>query len=299
MLLTQLFKYVISVNPKLSNGHYVLYDRVMYPLATQQERKTRKDYDTRRGRSSTSSSSAFGQPSSSHPNEKMTSRASTPSLARFVNQLTNEVPRVFSNPANIDPDMEPFYTRQIEILNCQVQLRDEQRGGIRSIGKGIKNFLKGKKKKQLFVNLSSDEDDTTTHSPMTKSSSPSAPNAPSKTLSTKDTSSTFGTTSFLFESKPQSSPPTPNDTPSPQPSNPFLDNIMDAPLRSSNPILLQSHPSLDITLSLSPITPLDHILDIPLPSSPPSPQPPPLMGHPFYFNTFDYHDVNYLYCFHN
>ncbi|GJS69119.1 hypothetical protein Tco_0701960 [Tanacetum coccineum] len=147
MLLTRLFKYVISVNPKLSNGHYVLYDRVMYPLATQQERKTRKDYDTRRGRSSTSSSSAFGQPSSSHPNEKRTSRASTPSLTRFVNQLTNEVPRVFSNPPNIDPDMEPFYTRQIEILNCQVQLRDEQRGGIRSIGKGIKNFLKGKKKK--------------------------------------------------------------------------------------------------------------------------------------------------------
>ncbi|GKA45286.1 hypothetical protein Tco_0738082 [Tanacetum coccineum] len=67
----------------------------------------------------------------------------------------------------------------------------------------------------------------------------------------------------------------------------------------SNPILLQSHPSLDITLSLSSITPLDHILDTP---SPPSPQPPPqlpLMGHPIYFNAFDYHEVNYLCCFHN
>ncbi|GJS18822.1 retrovirus-related pol polyprotein from transposon TNT 1-94 [Tanacetum coccineum] len=49
-------------------------------------------------------------------------------------------------------------------------------------------------------------------------------------------------------------------------------------LRPSNPQPLQSHPSLDITLSLSPITPLDHILDTP---SPPSPQPqpqPPLIG---------------------
>ncbi|GJT75367.1 copia protein [Tanacetum coccineum] len=142
------------INEELSSHLYVLHDRVMYPLAAQQERKTRKDYGTRRGRSSTSSSSAFGQPSSSHPNDddndgndKGTSRASTPSPTRFVNSLTNEVPRVFKNPPNINPDMEPFYTRQTKILNYQVQLRDEHRGGLRSIGKGIKNLLKGKKKK--------------------------------------------------------------------------------------------------------------------------------------------------------
>ncbi|GJT65640.1 hypothetical protein Tco_1017120 [Tanacetum coccineum] len=66
--IARLFKYVIFVYPELSNDRYVLYDRVMYPLTAQQERKTRKDYGTRRGRSFTSSSSAFGQPSSSHPN---------------------------------------------------------------------------------------------------------------------------------------------------------------------------------------------------------------------------------------
>ncbi|GJU75929.1 hypothetical protein Tco_1272999 [Tanacetum coccineum] len=69
--------------------------------------------------------------------------------------------------------------------------------------------------------------------------------------------------------------------------------------RPSNPQPLQSHPSLDITFSLSPITPLDHILDTP---SPPSPQPqpqPPLMGHPIYFNYHDYHGSTYLCCFHN
>ncbi|GKF12565.1 hypothetical protein Tco_0050491, partial [Tanacetum coccineum] len=53
---------------------------------------------------------------------------------------------------------------------------------------------------------------------------------------------------------------------------PFLNDIIDVPPRPSNTISLQSHPSLDITLSLSPITPLDHILNTP---SPPSPQPPP------------------------
>ncbi|GJT06766.1 hypothetical protein Tco_0841228 [Tanacetum coccineum] len=122
--------------------------------------------------------------------------------------------------------------------------------------------------RQLFVNISSDEDDTTTPSPITKSSSPSPPNAPSKTSSTKDMLSTFGTTSSSFESKPQSSLPSLNDTPSPQPSNPFLNDIMDVPPRPSNPIPLQSYHSLDITLSLLPITPLDHILDTPSPPLP-------------------------------
>ncbi|GKB30843.1 hypothetical protein Tco_0870244 [Tanacetum coccineum] len=91
--------------------------------------------------------------------------------------------------------------------------------------------------RKLFVDLTSEEDGTTTPSPITKSSSPSSPNAPSKTQSTKDTSSTFGTTSSSFKSKPQFLPPSSNDTPSPQPSNPFLDDIMDAPPRPTNPYI--------------------------------------------------------------
>ncbi|GJU21625.1 hypothetical protein Tco_1154967 [Tanacetum coccineum] len=116
-------------------------------------RKTRKDYGTRRGRSSTSSSSAFSQSSSSHlndddndGNDEGNSRASTPSPTHFVNSLSNDIPQIFSNPPNIDPNMEEFYTRQTEILNRQSQLRDEQCGGIRSIGKGIKNLWRKKKK---------------------------------------------------------------------------------------------------------------------------------------------------------
>ncbi|GJQ94890.1 retrovirus-related pol polyprotein from transposon TNT 1-94 [Tanacetum coccineum] len=113
---------------RVLEDYYDLHDRVMYPLNAQQERKTRKDYGTKRGRHSTSSSSAFGQPSSSHlnddddddGNDEGTSRASTPSATRFVNSLTNEVPRVFENLPNVDPDMDPFYTRQTKILNRQV-----------------------------------------------------------------------------------------------------------------------------------------------------------------------------------
>ncbi|GJS04146.1 hypothetical protein Tco_0320654 [Tanacetum coccineum] len=153
MLLTRLFKFVMSEIPELFIESYALYDRVMYPLTAQQERKTRKDYGIIRGRSFTSSSSAFRQPYSSHPNDddddandEGTLRASTPSPTRFVSSLTNEVPRVFENPPDIDPNMEHFYIRQIDILNRQVKLRDEQCGGLRSIGKGIKNRLKKKKK---------------------------------------------------------------------------------------------------------------------------------------------------------
>ncbi|GJU37728.1 hypothetical protein Tco_1186082 [Tanacetum coccineum] len=102
MLLTRLFDFIISEYPELKNESYVLYDRVMTPLAAQLEQKPRRDRGTRRGRQSTSSSSAFDQPSSSHlndddddGNDEGTSRASTPSPIRYVNSLTNQVPQVF------------------------------------------------------------------------------------------------------------------------------------------------------------------------------------------------------------
>ncbi|GJY69759.1 hypothetical protein Tco_0472741 [Tanacetum coccineum] len=126
---------------------------VMNPLAAQLERKPRRDRGTRRGRHSTSSSSAFDQPSSSHlnddnddGNDEGTSRASTPSPIRYVNSLTDQVPQVFQNPPNIDSHLEPFYTRQTEIINRQVQLRDEHRGGVRSIGKSLRRLWRNMKK---------------------------------------------------------------------------------------------------------------------------------------------------------
>ncbi|GJZ89120.1 hypothetical protein Tco_0660902 [Tanacetum coccineum] len=242
MSLTRLFKVIMNENPELNNESYVLYDRVMNPLSAQQERKPRKDRGTRKGRHSTSSSSAFDQPSSSYLNDdddgngEGTSRASTPSPIRYVN---------------------------------------------------------------------SNEDVTTTPSPTTTSSSLTPPNAPSKTTSTsnlitifKQTSSSQENTSSSFQSKLQISSPYSNKPTSPHPLNPLLDNISDVSPRPLNPQPLQSHPSLDITLSLSPITPLDHIYDTPLPPSPPQPQPS-IMGHSLYYNYHDYHESNCICCFHN
>ncbi|GJR27041.1 hypothetical protein Tco_1103273 [Tanacetum coccineum] len=269
---------------------HVLYDRVMNPLAAQQERKTRKDRGTRRGHHSSSSSSAFDQPYSSHLND-------------------DDDGNVFQNPPNIDPHLEPFYTRQTEIINRQVHIRDKHRRGLRSIGKGLRNLWRNMTKnttkasssnpskkikltiippRHLFFNIYSDEDVTTTPSPTTISSSLTPPNAPSKTLSTNQTSSSQENTSSFFQSKLQILPPSSNEPTSPQLLNPLLDNISDVPPRNSNPQPLQSHPSLDITLSLSPITPFDHIHDTPSPPSTPQPQPP-IIGYPLYYNYHDYY----------
>ncbi|GJX83739.1 retrovirus-related pol polyprotein from transposon TNT 1-94 [Tanacetum coccineum] len=177
--------YFIAKRMKVLEDYYDLHDRVMYPLNAQQERKTRKDYGTKRGRHSTSSSSAFGQPSSSHLNDDDDDDGNDEG----------------TSPSTQASSSNPSKKIKLTIISPR----------------------------QLFFNISSDEDVTTTPSLITTSSSLSPPNAPSKTPSTKDISSTFGTTSSLFKSKPQSSPPNSNDTPSPQPSNPFLDNIMDAP----------------------------------------------------------------------
>ncbi|GJX84384.1 hypothetical protein Tco_0335158 [Tanacetum coccineum] len=131
--------------------------------------------------------------------------------------------------------------------------------------------------KQLFVDLTNDNENFSTPSPTTTSSSPTPPNAPSKTTSTKETTLSHENTSSSFQSKLQVSPPPTNEPTSPQP--------------------LQSIPSLDITLSLSPITPLENL------SSPSLPSPPPLqpliMGHPLYYNYHDYHVSTCICCFHN
>nr|GEX71362.1 hypothetical protein [Tanacetum cinerariifolium] len=235
-------------------------------------RKPRNDCGTRRGRHSTSSST-FNEPSSSYLNDddddennEGTSLASIPSPIRYVNSLTNQVSQLFQNPPNIDPHLKPFYTRQTEIINRQVQLRNEQCGGGRSIRKSLRRLWRNMKK-QLFVNISSDEDITTIPSHTITSSSPIPPNTSSKTISTNQTSSSQENTSSSFHSKLQISPPSSHEPTSPHHLNPLLDNISDVPSRPLNPQPLQSHPSLDITLSLSPITPLDHIHETPSPPS--------------------------------
>ncbi|GKD56361.1 hypothetical protein Tco_1289748, partial [Tanacetum coccineum] len=293
-LLTRLFKYVMGESSELFNESYVLYDCVMYPLTTQQERKTRKDYGTKRGRHSTSSSSAFSQPYSSHlnnddddGNDKGTSRASTPSPTCFINSLTNKVnwerPQELVEKHEEEPSF-PLFLSSASSSNPSTMDSTQA-----SYSHGFKKIkLTIIPLKQLFVDLANDDENLTTPSPTTTSSSPTPPNAPSKTTSINETSSSQENTSSSFQSKLKISPPSSNEPTSPQPLNSLLNNI------SSNPQPLQSHPSLDITLSLSPF----ENLETPSPPSPPQPQPP-IMGHPLYYNYHDYHGSTCICCSHN
>ncbi|GJT16820.1 retrovirus-related pol polyprotein from transposon TNT 1-94 [Tanacetum coccineum] len=69
MLLTRLFKHVVSVFPELAIDRYISHDLVMHPLAPYYERKTRSDHGKKIPHESNASSSSttLNHPSSSHP----------------------------------------------------------------------------------------------------------------------------------------------------------------------------------------------------------------------------------------
>ncbi|GKB22183.1 hypothetical protein Tco_0856106 [Tanacetum coccineum] len=123
--------------------------------------------------------------------------------------------------------------------------------------------------KQLFVDLT--QDDTKTSSPKLQLSLPSAPNAPSKTPSTKDTSSSS------IDYIPKSPTLSPNG---------YLNPPTSPPPRVSLPPSTQENASMDITLTLSPITPLDVQFDTPSPS-------PPILGHPIPWNLLEAYGDSY------
>ncbi|GJR54106.1 hypothetical protein Tco_1404627 [Tanacetum coccineum] len=133
--------------------------------------------------------------------------------------------------------------------------------------------------KQLFVDLT--QDDTTTPSPKLLISSPSAPNAPSKTPSTKDTSSS--SIDYIPKSPTSSTSLSPNG---------YLNPPTSPPPRVSPPPPTQENASMDITLTLSPITPLDVQFDTPSPSS-------PIIEHPIPWNLLEAHGNSCLCCIHN
>nr|GEW94573.1 ribonuclease H-like domain-containing protein [Tanacetum cinerariifolium] len=68
MLLTRLFKHVVSIFPELAIDRYISHDRVMHPLAPHYERKTRSNHGKKRPHESNASSSSTTliHPSSSH-----------------------------------------------------------------------------------------------------------------------------------------------------------------------------------------------------------------------------------------
>ncbi|GJT16871.1 hypothetical protein Tco_0700855 [Tanacetum coccineum] len=68
MLLTRLFKHIVSVSPELSFDRYLSHDRAMHLLAPHYEQKTRADRSKKRPHklNASSSSSTLNHPSLSH-----------------------------------------------------------------------------------------------------------------------------------------------------------------------------------------------------------------------------------------
>ncbi|GJX71858.1 hypothetical protein Tco_0309029 [Tanacetum coccineum] len=99
--------------------------------------------------------------------------------------------------------------------------------------------------------------------------------------STKDTSSS----SIDYIPKP----PTSSTSLSP---NSYLNPPTSPPPRVSPPPPTHENASMDITLTLSPITPLDVQFDTPSPS-------PPIVGHPIPWNLLEAHRDSCLCCIHN
>ncbi|GJS12649.1 hypothetical protein Tco_0407121 [Tanacetum coccineum] len=98
MLLTRLFKHVVSVSPELAFDHYLSHDRAMHPLAPHYERNTRADRGKKRPResnSSSSSSSTLNHLSSSHPLddfiEENDDESFPPILAIHLNNFSRQI----------------------------------------------------------------------------------------------------------------------------------------------------------------------------------------------------------------
>ncbi|GJR58341.1 hypothetical protein Tco_1500503 [Tanacetum coccineum] len=133
--------------------------------------------------------------------------------------------------------------------------------------------------KQLFVDLT--QDDTKTPSPTHHHLSLSAPNAPSKTPSTRATSSS----SIASKLKSPSSSTSPS-------TNGYLNSPISPPPRVPPPPPTQGSEPMDISFTLSLITPLNIQFNTPSP-------PPPLFGHPIPWNLLEAHGDSCLCCIHN
>nr|GEU97716.1 pentatricopeptide repeat-containing protein [Tanacetum cinerariifolium] len=152
MLLTRLFKHVVSISPELAFDHYLSHDQAMHPLAPHYEQKTRADRGKKRPRKSNASSfsTTLNHPSLSHPldnsideNDDESFHSNPSSLFQNISSSSNDVSRVHQNPSH---ESHYLYTFLSETINLQTQQRDAHREGLMSIGQALKNMMGGKQK---------------------------------------------------------------------------------------------------------------------------------------------------------
>ncbi|GJY97345.1 hypothetical protein Tco_0514255 [Tanacetum coccineum] len=150
MLLTRLFKHVVTIFLELAIDHYISYDRVMHPLAPHYERNMRSNHGKKRPRDSNASFSSTTQnhPSSSHPlddtvdvNDEESFRSSSYFPSQNVSSSSNVFSRVRQNPPRESQHLNTYLS---ETIDLQTQHRDHYRKGLRSIRKALKDVMSGK-----------------------------------------------------------------------------------------------------------------------------------------------------------
>ncbi|GKD00547.1 pentatricopeptide repeat-containing protein [Tanacetum coccineum] len=129
MLLTRLFKYVVSVFPELAIDRYISHDRVMHPLAPHYKRKTRSDCGKKRPHESNASSSSttLNHPSSSYPlddtldeNDDESFHSNSLSPSQNISSTSNVVSRARQNPPH---ETKPsLASSSIQTILCHVTL---------------------------------------------------------------------------------------------------------------------------------------------------------------------------------
>ncbi|GJY90967.1 hypothetical protein Tco_0506163 [Tanacetum coccineum] len=123
MLLTRLFKHVVSVFPELAIDYYLSHDRVMHPLAPYYERKTRSDLGKKRPRDSNASSSSttLNHPSSSRPddiideNDEESFHSNSSSPSQNISSSSNVVSKVCQNPLHESPLLNTYLSETINL----------------------------------------------------------------------------------------------------------------------------------------------------------------------------------------
>ncbi|GKD20308.1 hypothetical protein Tco_1222011 [Tanacetum coccineum] len=132
MLLTRLFKHVVSISLELAFDHYLSHDRSMHLLAPHYERKMRLDHGKKRP-----------QEDIGDINDEESFHSNSSSPSQNISSSSNVVPRVRQNPPHESHDLNTYLS---ETINIQTQQREAHRKGLRSIGQAIKDMMSGKRK---------------------------------------------------------------------------------------------------------------------------------------------------------
>nr|GEU45202.1 retrovirus-related Pol polyprotein from transposon TNT 1-94 [Tanacetum cinerariifolium] len=124
MLLSRLFKHVVSVFLELATDNYLLFDHVMHPLAPHYERKTRPNHGKKRPRESNASSSFATQnyPSLSLPldvmideNDDESSHPNSTSPSQQVTSSSTVYSRVRQNLSHKIHNLDTFLSKTINL----------------------------------------------------------------------------------------------------------------------------------------------------------------------------------------